>query len=47
MVQYSTVDNKPHSATPQDSWLMYDQFFSRFSMDEDGRTVYMDKLKMD
>ena len=47
MVQYSTVDNKPHSATPTDSRLMYDHFFSKFSMDENGRAVYMEKTVMD
>ena len=47
MVQYSTVDNKPHSATPTDCRLMYDGFLSRFSMDEEGRTVYMEKIVMD
>ena len=47
MVMYSTVDGKPHSATPQDSWLMYDHFFSKFSMDESGCTVYMEKITMD
>ena len=47
MVQYSTVDNKPHSATPTDCRLMYDEFFSRFSMDESGRTVYMNSIVMD
>ena len=47
MVMYSTAANKPHSATPQDSWFMYDQFFSKFSMDAQGRTVYMDSIVMD
>lgn len=41
MVNFSTVENKPHSCTAQDSWFLYDEFFSKFHLDEQGRSVYM------
>ncbi len=47
MVQFSTVDNKHHSATAQDSWFLYDEFLCKYSMDEQGRTVYMNSVVMD
>lgn len=47
MVQFSTVDNKFHSGTPQDSWFLYDDFLCKYSMDEEGRTVYMNSVVMD
>lgn len=47
MVCVSTVANKPHSCTPQDSWFLYDAFFSKFSMDQEGRTVYLGRVVME
>jgi len=47
MACFTTVDNKPHSCTAQDSWFLYDEFFSKFRMDEEGRTVYMNSIVMD
>ena len=41
MVNFSTVMNKPHSCTAQDSWFLYDEFFSKFHINEEGRSVYM------
>ena len=47
MVQFSTVDNKTHACIAQDCWRMYDEFLCRFSMDEKGHTVYMNKIVME
>ncbi len=41
MVNFSTVMNKPHSCTAQDSWFLYDEFFSKFHINEEGKSVYM------
>ncbi len=43
MVRYTTTLEKPHAITPQDPWLYYDEFFSRFSKQADGVLCYEGK----
>jgi poly(3-hydroxybutyrate) depolymerase len=43
LVRYSVVEDKPHSATAMDSWLLYDEFFSRYHRDAGGNVFYMGK----
>lgn len=47
MVLFTTVDLKPHACTAQDSWFLYDEFFSKYSLNEDGKTVYMNTIIVD
>lgn len=44
LVRFTTVQYKPHTSTPQDSWFFYDEFFSKFSRNEHGEVVYMNKI---
>jgi poly(hydroxyalkanoate) depolymerase family esterase len=43
MLTYMRTFDKPHCITPQDAWLYYDWFFSRFSRRADGVIEYMGK----
>lgn len=43
MVRYTTTLEKPHAITPQDPWLYYDEFFSRFFKGEDGSLYFQGK----
>lgn len=43
-VRFTTVQYKPHTSIPQDSWFFYDEFFSKFSRNEAGESVYMKKI---
>lgn len=42
MFRYSVVDNKGHSNLPSESYLLYDEFFSKFYRDEEGTLHYME-----
>lgn len=44
LVRFTTVQYKPHTSIPQDSWFFYDEFFSKFSRNEQGEVVYMKKI---
>ena len=46
MVQFTTVDYKPHCCTAQDSWFFYDEWFSKFSRKEDGTQVYLNGIEV-
>lgn len=46
MVQFTTVDYKPHCSTAQDSWFFYDEWFSKFSRKADGTLVYMNGIEI-
>ena len=41
MLSYMRTLDKPHCITPQDAWIYYDWFLSRFSRRADGATEYM------
>lgn len=41
LIDFTTVKDKPHAFTPQDGWLFYDEWFSKFSRGEDGTLYYM------
>ncbi len=41
MLSYMRTLDKPHCITPQDAWIYYDWFLSRFSRRADGTTEYM------
>lgn len=41
LVRFSVVDYRPHCSIPQDAWFFYDEFFCRFSRDEDGKLLYL------
>ena len=43
MLTYIVTDNKPHACVPYDSWIYYDQFFAKFSRDENGDVYYLGK----
>lgn len=47
MVQFTTVDLKPHACTAQDSWFLYDEFFSKFHINENGKTVYLNTITVE
>lgn len=42
MFRYSVVDNKGHANLPSESYLLYDEFFSKFYRDDAGELHYMD-----
>lgn len=42
MFRYSVVENKGHANLPSESYLLYDEFFSRYYRDEDGVLHYME-----
>ncbi|MBS5546752.1 MAG: hypothetical protein KHX49_12445 [Lachnospiraceae bacterium] len=41
LLDFTTVKDKPHAFTPQDGWLFYDEWFSKFSRAADGTLYYM------
>lgn len=41
LIDFTTVKDKPHAFTPQDGWLFYDEWFSKFSRDGQGELYYM------
>ena len=43
MVTYTTTREKPHAMTPEDAWIYYDDFFSKFRRLEDGSSAYIGK----
>lgn len=44
MLSYTVALDKPHAVMPQDAWFYYDEFFCKFSRDEEGRLRYMGEL---
>lgn len=42
MFRYSVVDNKGHANLPSESYMLYDEFFSKFYRDEAGELHYME-----
>ena len=42
MFRYSVVDNKGHANLPSESYLLYDEFFSKFYRDDAGVLHYME-----
>ncbi len=44
MLSYMRTLDKPHCITPQDAWIYYDWFFSRFSRRADGAIEYMGRV---
>lgn len=43
MFRYTVVDNKGHANIPTESLLIYDEFFSQFYKDENGKIHYQDE----
>ena len=43
MVTFADVEDMPHANIPEESYLSYDLFFSRFSRAADGKLLYMGK----
>lgn len=41
LLDLTVVKDKPHAFTPQDGWMFYDEWFSKFSRDENGVLYYM------
>ena len=41
LLSYVFTYDKPHCITPQDAWMYYDWFFSRYSRRSDGVILYM------
>lgn len=41
LVNFIDVDDMPHASIPEESWLSYDLFLSRFSRQSDGTLLYM------
>lgn len=41
MLTVGTVKNMSHANYPRESWIAYDEFFSKFSKDDDGTLLYM------
>lgn len=44
LVQFTTVDYKPHCCTTQDSWFFYDEWFSKFSKKGEDSLIYMNGI---
>ena len=43
LVQFSIVDEKPHTPLPMDNFIMYDTFLSKFSRGDDETLYYMNR----
>ena len=41
MLTVGTVENMSHANYPRESWIAYDEFFSKFTRAEDGTLLYM------
>lgn len=41
MLTVGTVKDMSHANYPRESWIAYDEFFSKFSKDDSGRLLYM------
>lgn len=41
MLTVGTVKDMSHANYPRESWVAYDEFFAKFSKDEDGTLLYM------
>ncbi len=41
MVQYTITKNRGHNCVPEEMWLLWDEWFSKYSREEDGSISYM------
>ena len=41
MLTVGLVNDMPHANYPEESWISFDQFLCKFSMDQDGKRYYM------